>query len=58
MFEPTETESPETLDRFIGDFRKILEEAEKDPQLLKDAPHNTPVGRVDEAKAARDMLKE
>jgi glycine dehydrogenase subunit 2 len=35
---------------------KIAEEAHSDPQLLKDAPHITPVGRVDEVKAAKDLL--
>lgn len=56
MVEPTETESVETLDGFIETMIKIAEEAEKDPQLLKNAPHNTPVRRIDEAKAAKDLI--
>ncbi len=53
MIEPTETESKETLDTFIAVMRQIAEEAGHDPELVKSAPHNTPVGRMDEAKAAR-----
>jgi len=56
MVEPTETESVETLDGFIETMIKIAEEAEKDPKLLKEAPHNTPVRRIDEAKAAKDLI--
>ncbi|MFA5523603.1 MAG: aminomethyl-transferring glycine dehydrogenase subunit GcvPB [Tissierellales bacterium] len=56
MVEPTETESVETLDGFIDAMIKIAEEAEKDPQMLKEAPHNTPVRRIDEAKAAKDLI--
>jgi glycine dehydrogenase subunit 2 len=53
MIEPTETESKETLDAFVDIVARILEEAREDPSLLKTAPHNTPVGRLDEAKAAK-----
>ena len=53
MIEPTETESKETLDRFIEVMKTIAEEASADPDLLKSAPHNTPNTRVDEARAAR-----
>lgn len=56
MIEPTETENKETLDAFADVLIKIAEEAHSDPQLLKDAPHITPVGRVDEVKAAKDLL--
>lgn len=56
MVEPTETESVETLDGFIDAMIKIAEEAEKDPKVLKEAPHNTPVRRIDEAKAAKDLI--
>lgn len=56
MVEPTETESVETLDGFIDVMIKIAEEAQKDPQILKEAPHNTPVRRIDEAKAAKDLI--
>ena len=53
MIEPTETESRETLDRFIEAMRTIAEEAETDPELAHAAPTTTPVGRLDEATAAR-----
>jgi len=54
MIEPTETEAKETLDEFMKAMMKIAEEAEKNPELLKNAPHHTPVRRVDEVKAARN----
>jgi glycine dehydrogenase subunit 2 len=53
MIEPTETESLETLDGFIDAMTQIAEESSANPQLLSDAPHDTPVRRVDELKAAR-----
>ena len=53
MIEPTETESKETLDYFIEVMRTIAQEAAEDPDLLHDAPHNSPNTRVDEARAAR-----
>ncbi len=56
MIEPTETESKQTLDRFVEVMLKIADEAHNDPQLLHDAPHNTPVSRLDEVKAARDLV--
>jgi len=56
MIEPTETESLETLDAFIGVMRKIAEEAKTSPELLHSAPHNTPVGRPDETRAARQPI--
>lgn len=56
MIEPTETESVETLDSFIDVMNKIAEEAKTNPELLKSAPHNTPVRRIDEAKAARNLI--
>ena len=55
MIEPTETESRETLDSFIAAMKAIAQEAESDPDKVKAAPHNTPVSRLDEARAARDM---
>ena len=55
MIEPTETENKETLDAFADVLIKIAEEAHNEPQLLKEAPHITPVGRVDEVKAAKDL---
>jgi glycine dehydrogenase subunit 2 len=53
MIEPTETESKETLDGFIEAMRAIAAEAAADPDLLRAAPTTTPVGRLDEAQAAR-----
>lgn len=53
MIEPTETETKDTLDEFAGVLIKVLEEAEKNPELLKNAPHTTPVSRLDEVQAAR-----
>ncbi|WP_031513496.1 aminomethyl-transferring glycine dehydrogenase subunit GcvPB [Desulfofalx alkaliphila] len=53
MMEPTETESKETLDDFADSVIKILQEAEEEPELVKTAPHNTGIGRLDEVRAAR-----
>jgi glycine dehydrogenase subunit 2 len=53
MIEPTESESKETLDRFIAAMIQIAEEAREHPDLLRGAPHSTPVGRLDEVRAAR-----
>ncbi len=53
MVEPTETESLETLDHFVGVMREIAELAARDPAAIKRAPLSTPVGRLDEAAAAR-----
>ncbi len=53
MVEPTETESKETLDRFAEVLCQIDQEIDTDPELLHGAPHNTVVGRLDEALAAR-----
>ena len=54
MVEPTETESKETLDAFIAVMKRIAEEAKADPQLLKTAPHSTPVRRMDDVKAVKE----
>lgn len=56
MIEPTETESLDTLDSFIAVMRKIAEEAAADPEILRSAPHNTPIGRPDETAAARQPI--
>ncbi len=56
MIEPTETESKETLDQFIDAMRKIADEAVNHPELLHEAPHNAPVKRLDEVKAAKDLV--
>ena len=55
MIEPTETESKETLDNFIEAMRKIAEQAENNPDALKNAPVTTPLRRLDETKATRDL---
>jgi len=56
MIEPTETESMQTLDAFADAMLKIATEAHDQPELLKTAPHNTPIGRLDEVKAARELV--
>ncbi len=53
MIEPTETESKDTLDAFIEAMLQIAREAREEPERLKQAPVHTPVGRLDEARAAR-----
>ena len=53
MIEPTENESKETIDGFIQVMRKIAQEAKENPELVKSAPHNTPIGRVDDVLAAK-----
>jgi glycine dehydrogenase subunit 2 len=53
MVEPTETESLETLDTFVDVMRDIASRAESDPESIRRAPTTTPVGRLDEAAAAR-----
>ena len=55
MVEPTETESKETLDAFAEALLQVAQEAEDDPDLLHEAPVTTPVRRLDEAKAAREL---
>jgi glycine dehydrogenase subunit 2 len=54
MIEPTETESKETLDEFIGVMIEIARLAQSDPSVITRAPLNTPVKRLDETKAARE----
>ncbi len=55
MIEPTETESMETLDSFVNAMLTIAREAAEHPELLHDAPHNSPVQRMDEVKAAKEL---
>jgi len=55
MIEPTETESKETLDAFAEAMIAIAKEARENPELLKTAPHNAPVKRLDEVRAAKDL---
>ena len=56
MFEPTETESLQTLEALAESLDKIADEARSHPELVTSAPHSTPVGRVDEARAARTLI--
>jgi glycine dehydrogenase subunit 2 len=56
MIEPTETESKATLDAFADALLKIAEEAHTNPEILKSAPHDTPFGRLDEVKAAKELV--
>lgn len=56
MIEPTETESKQSLDEFAAALLEIAKEAKEDPELLKGAPHNTPVRRPNETKAAKDTI--
>ena len=56
MIEPTETESKQELDKFAETLLKIAEEAHTQPEVLKTAPHKTPIGRVDEVKAAKELV--
>lgn len=56
MFEPTETESKETLDQFCDDLIAIIETAKKDPESVIACPVTLPVRRLDETKAAKDMI--
>ena len=53
LIEPTETESKRSLDRFVAVMQKIAHEAVEEAALVKGAPHNAPVTRLDEAQAAR-----
>jgi len=56
MIEPTESESREELDAFIEAMRRIAEEARLHPDLVRTAPHTTPVRRLDEVGAARNPV--
>ncbi|MBT3253799.1 MAG: aminomethyl-transferring glycine dehydrogenase subunit GcvPB [Candidatus Marinimicrobia bacterium] len=55
MIEPTESENKETMDRFISVMKQIAEEVETNPELVHSAPHSTPVGKVDETYANRNL---
>ncbi|MGJ3238430.1 MAG: aminomethyl-transferring glycine dehydrogenase subunit GcvPB [Anaerolineae bacterium] len=56
LIEPTETEGKEELDRFIDVMKRIAEEARTQPELLLNAPHESPVRRVDEVRAAKQLV--
>jgi glycine dehydrogenase subunit 2 len=55
LIEPTETETKEAVDAFADALIKVLQEARTNPEILKNAPHNLPVRRLDEVKAAREL---
>ncbi|MGA7966882.1 MAG: aminomethyl-transferring glycine dehydrogenase subunit GcvPB [Gammaproteobacteria bacterium] len=55
LIEPTETESKETLDAFVEAMSAILAEAKNDPDKVRHAPYTTPVSRLDDVKAAREL---
>lgn len=55
LIEPTETESKETLDAFVAAMTQILREAATDPALVRGAPHDLPVRRLDDVRAAREL---
>jgi len=56
MIEPTETESRQTLDRFVKALVQIAHEAEENPDFVRGAPYSTPVKRLDEVRAAREQI--
>ena len=56
MIEPTESESKDTIDGFIDVMRKIAEEAKTNPDIVKGAPHETPVKRVNDVEAAKHPI--
>lgn len=56
MIEPTETESKQSLDYFVDVMNKIYEEAMENPEILKNAPHNMPIKRLDAIQAARHPI--
>ncbi len=56
MIEPTETESPETLDKFIAVMRSIAEDAVRNPDKIKNAPYTTPISHPDEDEAAMNPV--
>jgi glycine dehydrogenase subunit 2 len=56
MIEPTETEAKPTLDAFAEAMKAIAREAREDPETVKSAPHRTPLRRLDEIKAARELV--
>jgi glycine dehydrogenase subunit 2 len=56
MIEPTENESLDTINGFIAVMRRIAEEAKNNPEMVKSAPHETPIGRVDDVLAAKHPI--
>jgi glycine dehydrogenase subunit 2 len=56
MIEPTETEAKPTLDAFVEAMKAIAQEARSDPATVRTAPHRTPLRRLDEVRAARELV--
>jgi glycine dehydrogenase subunit 2 len=56
MIEPTESEAKETLDAFCDAMLAIAREAADDPELVHEAPHTRPVKRLDEVRAAKNLI--
>lgn len=56
LIEPTETETKEDCDKFVEAMEKIAEEARTNPDLLREAPHTAPVRRLDEVRAAKELV--
>ena len=56
MIEPTENESLDTINGFIAVMRRIAVEAKNNPEMVKSAPHDTPIGRVDDVLAAKHPI--
>jgi glycine dehydrogenase subunit 2 len=55
MIEPTETETKETLEAFAAVLKQIAREVDENPQILLTAPHNTPVSRLDDVRASKEV---
>ncbi len=55
LIEPAETESKETLDGFVVAMKEILTEIQEQPDMVKGAPHNMPLRKLDDVKAAREL---
>jgi glycine dehydrogenase subunit 2 len=55
MIEPTETESKASLDGYIAAVGHIVDEIRDNPEIVRTAPHQAPVGRLDEVRAARQL---
>ncbi len=53
MIEPTESESKQELDAFVEAMKSILKEVDENPEIVRTAPHNTKLRRLDETRAAR-----
>ncbi|MFW5807271.1 MAG: aminomethyl-transferring glycine dehydrogenase subunit GcvPB, partial [Spirochaetota bacterium] len=56
MIEPTESETRETVEAFAEAMRDIAREAQKTPELLHEAPHEMPLRRLDEVRAAKELV--